>query len=158
MTSSNSQSTSTVTDRSNPLQKFLRNWFFGIPRELRDKNIEVTIEELKKQNKIKETVEKFKETVSQAEGEVNEQIKEVREKYDDLRSRITLIITLIVTIPSALAVILGPTFGNIMSSGDLGSRLERLETKVDNLYKPDRQTDSSTSQNNSCSEENFFSC
>lgn len=176
MTPTDPNAPSIQPDKSNWLQRRLRSWFFGIPKDLSDESIEQAIKQLKASNALNKIVESFEKNdvaqaksvirnqkteveknVEKANEEIKEEVKEIRERYEDLRSKMVVAIALIVAIPSALFLFLDFDFGSIMSIQTLIRQVGRLEERVDKLYKPAGEGQPPTGPG-VCSEEDFFFC
>ena len=99
-------------------------------------------------------MENIAQKVEQLKEENERQMDKVKENYDNLKSKMVVVIAIIVAIPSAFAFLLQPVYKNIMSLHDFESRLENFQKDINGLNK---QIDSLRSQG-SCSPGSFFSC
>lgn len=79
MTPTDPNAPSIQPDKSNWLQRHLRSWFFGIPKDLPDESIKQAIKELKASNALNKIVESFESNdVGQAKQKVEGAIKEAK--------------------------------------------------------------------------------
>lgn len=87
MTPTDPNAPSIQPDKSNWLQRHLRSWFFGIPKDLPDESIKQAIKELKASNALNKIVESFENNdVDQAKQKVEGAVKEAKTVVDSKKT------------------------------------------------------------------------